>query len=424
MTPPIPDAASASALRPARLAVEVAPAVLLFALLLWGVKEILSPILLFPLLCVVLWPQRSNRTVARLLVTTGALTTVWFLYVTGALLAPFILALAIAYFLAPLVAAVERRRVPRWLAIVLVLLPFLATLALLLVLLVPAVENQLTQLAGQLPSLIRRIADWLLGLRTRFLATSGGILSPEQAQRLRDLEPADLVGMVNASWEAIGRRIWAALLGVGKGVGVALTILGYVIIAPVVTFYLLKSWPRFTAMLGELVPPAGRAGLFGFLAEYDRLLGRYVRGQLTEAALVAVLTGGALALLAFPGALLVGVIAGIGNLVPYIGLPLSIIPGVLFALVSGAVWPSLLKLVIVFGVVQFVDGSITGPRIVGGSVGLDPVWVMIALALFGSLLGFVGLLVAVPLAVLVKLLATRAIERYRQSAIYTGAVTG
>lgn len=424
MTPPIPDAASASALRPARLAVEVAPAVLLFALLLWGVKEILSPILLFPLLCVVLWPQRSNRTVARLLVTTGALTTVWFLYVTGALLAPFILALAIAYFLAPLVAAVERRRVPRWLAIVLVLLPFLATLALLLVLLVPAVENQLTQLAGQLPSLIRRIADWLLGLRTRFLATSGGILSPEQAQRLRDLEPADLVGMVNASWEAIGRRIWAALLGVGKGVGVALTILGYVIIAPVVTFYLLKSWPRFTAMLGELVPPAGRAGLFGFLAEYDRLLGRYVRGQLTEAALVAVLTGGALALLGFPGALLVGVIAGIGNLVPYIGLPLSIIPGVLFALVSGAVWPSLLKLVIVFGVVQFVDGSITGPRIVGGSVGLDPVWVMIALALFGSLLGFVGLLVAVPLAVLVKLIATRALERYRQSAIYTGAVTG
>lgn len=397
---------------------------LLFALLLWGVKEILSPILLFPLLCVVLWPQRSNRTVARLLVTTGALTTVWFLYVTGALLAPFILALAIAYFLAPLVAAVERRRVPRWLAIVLVLLPFLTTLALLLVLLVPAVENQLTQLAGQLPSLIRRIADWLLALRTRFLATSGGILSPEQAQRLRDLEPADLVGMVNASWEAIGRRIWAALLGVGRGVGVALTILGYVIIAPVVTFYLLKSWPRFTAMLGELVPPAGRAGLFGFLAEYDRLLGRYVRGQLTEATLVAVLTGGALALLGFPGALLVGVIAGIGNLVPYIGLPLSIIPGVLFALVSGAVWPSLLKLVIVFGVVQFVDGSITGPRIVGGSVGLDPVWVMIALALFGSLLGFVGLLVAVPLAVLVKLLATRGLERYRQSPIYTGAATG
>lgn len=424
MTPPLPDAASASALRPARLAVEVAPAVLLFALLLWGVKEILSPILLFPLLCVVLWPQRSNRTVARLLVTTGALTTVWVLYVTGALLAPFFLALAIAYFLAPLVAAVERRRVPRWLAIVLVLLPFLATLALLLVLLVPAVENQLTQLAGQLPSLIRRIADWLLALRTRFLATSSGILSPEQAQRLRDLQPADLVGMVNASWEEIGRRIWAALLGVGKGVSVALTILGYVIIAPVVTFYLLKSWPRFTAMLGGLVPPAGRAGLFGFLAEYDRLLGRYVRGQLTEATLVAVLTGGALALLGFPGALLVGVIAGIGNLIPYVGLPLSIIPGVLFALVSGAVWPSLLKLVIVFGVVQFVDGSITGPRIVGGSVGLDPVWVMIALVLFGSLLGFVGLLVAVPLAVLVKLLAVRALGRYRQSPIYTGAAMG
>ncbi|MDP3775721.1 MAG: AI-2E family transporter, partial [Gemmatimonadales bacterium] len=260
-------------------------------------------------------------------------------------------------------------------------------------------------------------------LRTRFLASSGSILSESQAEGLRNLQPADLVGMVNARWAEIARRMWSALLGVGKGVSVALTVLGYLIVTPVVTFYLLKSWNKFTARMEELVPPAKRAGLFGFLAEYDRLLGRYVRGQLAEASLVAVLTGGALAILGFPGALLVGVIAGIGNLVPYIGLPISIIPGVLLALVSGSVWPSLLKLVVVFGVVQFVDGSITGPRIVGKSVGLDPVWVMIALALFGSLLGFVGLLVAVPLAVMVKLLVKQALERYRSSDLYAGTAT-
>jgi predicted PurR-regulated permease PerM len=417
-----PDSGPAAS--PSRLAVEIAPVVLVLALLLWEVRVVLSPLVLFPLLCIVLWPQRRHPMVARLLATAGLLTAIWFLYENGALLAPFLLALAIAYLLAPLIAAAERRRVPRGLAITFVLLPFLAALVLLVVLLAPAVERQLVELAGRLPGLLSRIADWLLELRTRFLASSGGLLTPEQADRLRNLQPSDLVGMVDAQWQDVARRIWGALLGIGKGFSIALTVLGYLVVTPVVTFYLLKSWPRLTGRVQELVPPARRADLFGFLGEYDLLLGRYVRGQLTEATLVGVLTGGTLALLGFPGALLVGVIAALGNLVPYIGLPLSVIPGVLFALVSGAILPSLLKLGAVFFVVQFIDGSITGPRIVGGSVGLNPVWVMIALALCGSLLGFVGLLVAVPLAVLVKLLAQRAIARYRDSPLYAVAPAG
>jgi predicted PurR-regulated permease PerM len=301
-----------------------------------------------------------------------------------------------------------------------VLLPFLGALALLLVLLIPAVEQQVVDLAGRLPDLVRRVAEWLLALKARLLASGGGLLTPEQSERLRNLQPGDLVGLVNQRWQEVAQRVWSAMLGIGRGVSVVLTVLGYLVVTPVVTYYLLKAWPRLTAGLEALVPPRRRPEVLGFLNEYNVLLGRYVRGQLTEAALVATLTAGGLFLLGFPGALLVGVIAGIGNLVPYIGLPISIIPGVLFALVSGAVLPSLLKLFVVFFVVQFIDGSVTGPRIVGGSVGLDPVWVMVALALFGSLLGFVGLLVAVPLAVLVKLLARRALDRYRASDLYLG----
>ncbi len=102
-------------------------------------------------------------------------------------------------------------------------------------------------------------------------------------------------------------------------------------------------------------------------------------------------------------------------------MPLSMLPGVALALTSGAVGPSLLQLVVVFGAVTLLDQAVTGPRIIGGAVGLNPVWVMIALAMFGLLLGFVGLLVATPLAVLVKLLAQRAVARYRVSAYYAGS---
>lgn len=407
--------------RPLKPFVLLVPSLMLAAALLWQERAILSPLVLYPLLAAVLWPYRWHGAVARLLMATGALTLLWFLWTHGAVLAPFLLALGIAYFLAPAVNELERRRVPRGIAIVLLLLPFLLVLVLGLMVLIPAIERQVTSLVEQLPELARRVADWLLRLRTRFLANSGGLLTDAQAERLRNLQPSDLVAMVNAQWESVARRIWSTALGFARGVGVVLGVLGYVVVTPVVTYYLLKSWRGFTVRVEELIPPARRESVFGFLREYDELLGRYVRGQLVEATLVGILTGGALWLLGFPGALLVGVIAAIGNLVPYIGLPISIIPGLAFALVSGDILSNLLKLLVVFGVVQFIDNSVTGPRIVGRSVGLNPVWVMIALVLFGSLLGFVGLLVAVPLAVLVKMLVSRGIARYRSSPLYQSA---
>jgi predicted PurR-regulated permease PerM len=108
------------------------------------------------------------------------------------------------------------------------------------------------------------------------------------------------------------------------------------------------------------------------------------------------------------------------NLVPYLGLVASILPVVVIALLSGSFLGSLLRAGIVFVIVQFIDGSVTGPRIVGGSVGLHPVWVMLALAVGSFFFGFVGLLLAMPAAVLIKLLLREALTRYRASATFRG----
>ena len=407
--------------RALRLAVEVAPAVLVLGALLYAVRGVLSPIVLLAVLGLVLWPERRQPFVARLLVATVALTVLWVLSVTGSLLAPFVLGLAIAYLLAPAVAWLVRHRVPRILAIVLILLPFLVGLVLLVVLLVPALERQVVDLATRLPGLLQQFVQSLLDLRTRFLASGHSFLADDQVAWLRNLQASDLATMVQQQWSSVGAAAQAAFLGLGKGLLAVVILALYVVATPVVTFYLLASWDRFTGGLAQLVPPPRREEVFGFLREYDRLLGRYVRGALTEASLMAILVGGGLALLGFPGALLVGVITGVGNFVPYVGLVLAIIPGVLLALMSGAVVPSLLKLAAVFVVEQLMDGSILGPRIVGGAVGLNPVWVMIAIAFFSALLGFVGLLLAVPLALLVRMVVERAIARYRASSYFAGA---
>src|SRR5690606_12455779 len=122
-----------------------------------------------------------------------------------------------------------------------------------------------------------------------------------------------------------------------------------------------------------------------------------------------------------PYAGLVGAIAGVFNLVPYLGLVVSIVPVVIIALLSGDILSILIRAGIVFAIVQTIDSTVAGPRIVGTSVGLHPVWVILALALGGAFFGFVGLLIAVPTAVLVKLLLREGLARYRRSSAFLGS---
>ena len=210
---------------------------------------------------------------------------------------------------------------------------------------------------------------------------------------------------------------------IGQGLlshlGTFLGFLAYVVIVPVVTFYLLLDWAKFTRAITDLIPPGRREQVMAFVAEYDHSLGRYIRGQLVEATLVGTLTTISLTLLGVPSALLLGVIAGVFNLIPYIGFTISIFPALVVALTMDDPAGGLLRVITTFAAIQFLDGSITGPRIVGNSVGLHPIWIMIALAMSGAFFGFAGLLIAIPLAVLAKMLLVRGVARYKQSTVYT-----
>jgi predicted PurR-regulated permease PerM len=211
------------------------------------------------------------------------------------------------------------------------------------------------------------------------------------------------------------------LLGIGRGVGAVLTVLGYIVLTPVLMVYLLRDFDRITERVASLIPLPKKEAWTALAREYDNLLSRFLRGQLVAAAIVGVLTWLGLLIAGFPNSGLVGVVAGVFNIIPYLGLVVSIIPVLIIALVSGSILSLLLKAAIVFAIVQFIDGSVTGPRIVGESVGLHPVWVILALALGGFFYGFVGLLLAMPGAVLIKLLLREGVARYRQSGVFTGA---
>jgi predicted PurR-regulated permease PerM len=380
-----------------------------------------SPFLLFWILIAVLIPFRGMPGRSSVVGVSAGLTLLWILDTTGFLLAPFVLALILAYMLDPLVDRMEGRRVGRSLAIIILILPVLALLGLALVLGLPALATQIGEIIQDTPEFLSRLADWLEAAQERILLVDIPLLEEELLlERLRSVDAGVVMAFLEERKEVIVSGIWSGVLGFGRGLGSFFTIIGYTVLTPVLTFYLLRDYDGLKVRVAELIPVRPRGGVLTLAGEYDDLLSRYLRGQITVALILGLMTTLGLLVFRFPNAILLGVLVAVFSVVPYLGLVLSLIPALFIALVSGNVGFSLLTIVVVYGGAQALEGAVISPRIVGESVGLHPVWVVLALAVSGFFLGFVGLLIAVPLAVGVKLLVVRGVQRYRESELFRG----
>lgn len=392
-------------------------AVLIF--LLFSLEPVLNPLLLFLVLVALAAPVRRSGEASRLVVVSGVLTLFWVLGSTGSLLAPFLVALGVAYLLDPAVDRLQERGMGRTWGIAALAGPFLVLLALLVTLGGPALGRQGAEIISALPEATERVAAWARNLEREL----GRI--PWLGQVIHDsltrVDAQGIVALLEKRQAELARQAWSGVLGVGRGLSAALTILGYLVLTPVITFYLLRDWDRLVARVDDLIPRPSRPAVAGFFSDLDHLLGKFLRGQITVAVLMGTLTALGLWAWGFPYAFLVGALVAVFSVVPYLGLVLSLIPAVVVALTSGDVGLSLVKVVVIFGVVQGLEGTVISPRIVGDSVGLHPVWILLAIASGGYFFGFVGLLLAVPAAAALKLLARRGVDRYRSSEPYLGS---
>ena len=384
-------------------------ALFVFGLLLFSVQELLNPFVLFLILLVVLLPFRQVPGYALLVVVTAVLTAYWLLATTGFLLAPFVLGFGFAYVLDPLVDALVERRVARSVAIVLLALPVAGAAVAAVLFGIPALVGQVDELVQAAPELVARIGEWFSGIR-EFLVGLPGV-DEDSIPDLSNLDPDQIVAFLQERREQLASGTWRGVLGLGRGLGSAATVAGYVVLTPVLTFYLLRDYDGILARLRGLLPRGREAAVVEFAREYDVLLSRYLRGQLTVALIIGVMTGTLLFVVQFPYAFLLGALAGVMGLIPFLGLVLSLIPAVIVALVSGSVLVSLVKVAVVYTLVQILDGGVISPRIVGDSVGLHPVWIVLALSVGGFFFGFVGILISVPVAVGVKLVAVRGLGK-------------
>ena len=383
---------------------------------LFSVRGLLVPFVLYLLLLSLLIPYAGTRRHRLLAVSATVLIGLWFLSTIGSLLAPFILAFILAYILDPAVDALERRKVRRGVAIAILLLPVFALIASALIFGIPAIIQQLNTLIDNLPVAVDRLERWWQGVIMGVQRLNLPFFPVDTlASNMRDIDGERIAAFVRERQDELLRSGWNTL---GRGFGIAVTVIGYLVITPVVLVYLLYDFDKTRERATALLPASRRASIIKFAGDYDALLSRFLRGQVLAASIVGILTWSGLLIVGFPFSGLVGAIAGVFNLIPYLGLVASIIPVIIIALFSGSFLGSLLKAGIVFAIVQFIDGSITGPRITGSSVGLHPIVVMLALSVGGYFFGFVGILLAMPAAVLVKLSLARALARYQRSALY------
>ena len=340
----------------------------------------------------------------------GTLLAMWLL---APVLTPFVIAAILAYALTPVVDRLDdlgRGRIPRLLAVVLVEVLFLLLLLALLLLVVPILAKQLPLLREQVPPLLDRFNGFLQPLLTQL-----GLHVTLDVAGLK----AFAMEHLNANFQdSLGRLLESAKLG-GS---VAMSLVGNAVLIPVVLFYLLMEWHRFMSLLVNLVPPRLRGVVDSFTQEADGVLGQYLRGQLLVMVVLAVYYSVGLMLFGLDLALPIGVFTGLAVAIPYVGFGLGLVMALLagfleFSTQAGHV-SALVMVAVVYGLGQVIEGFVLTPRLVGERIGLHPLAVIFALLAFGHLLGFVGVLIALPLSAVLLVGMRRLRSAYLGSALY------
>jgi predicted PurR-regulated permease PerM len=338
----------------------------------------------------------------------GLLLALVALYLLRAVLLPFVAGLALAYFLDPLCDRLEKWGCGRALATTVVLIAFTIFVIAVLLLLIPLIQAQVVGLIASLPALVGA----LLVRVEPLLQLADEHLSP---QEIADLKSA-LASQAGSIMQWIGAALAAVLTS-----GLALVnVLSLVFITPVVTFYMLRDWDRLVARIDACLPRHNADVIRAQARLIDQTLAGYARGQATVCLVLGVLYAAGLSLVGLDYGLVVGLLAGLLSFIPYVGTITGFVTsmGLAFAQFSDP-----LSIGLVFGIFligQVLEGYVLTPRLVGDRIGLHPVWVIFALLAGGALFGFVGVLLGLPVAAVVGVLARFALTRYMDSPYYRG----
>ncbi len=390
---------------PAELLVLIA-GLLVFAALAYSVNAILSPFVLVGGLVFLLAPFRHNLLAARLMWLGILLFLIWFFDTILGLLAPFLLAFLLAYIFNPAVSALERRRVPRWLSSLLVVLLLIGVVVAVLLFLLPVAIQEFDGILSGLGQIADDVSRVLRsGSIFAFLQRYG--IPVEKAQEM-------ISSQLTPRLEDLLKAILGSVLGIVTGIsGVVMKLVNAVII-PFLAFYLLMDFPVITHRFLMMLPRERRERAMQVAGTVDGILGKYFRGAITVAVIQGCISGFGLWAIGVDYSLVLGIMSGVLDFIPYVGLVVSLIVSSIVAIFSGG--DTLAKVIAVVSLYlaqKLLEATVLGPKIIGRQVGLHPVLLILSLLVFGYFVGFVGLLIAVPATALTIALVKEWESRHR-----------
>jgi predicted PurR-regulated permease PerM len=351
-----------------------------------------------------------------------SVATGWLLYTLRGVLAPVFFAFLIAYMLDPLVDRIEESRllrgrpIARAVGIAVLLVGVFAVAAVLILVVAPMVYEEIASFVKRLPGLVARSrAEWeplLAGL---------GIEVPTSVGQAFEQLHVDVQSVLTKGYTPATAAVKWLLGGTVSVIGAIVAAL----IVPVFAFYLLYDFDVLVGKVGELIPPRLRPEAHGFFGEVDAVLGQFFRGQFTVMATLAVLYSLGYGVIGVPLALPIGIMAGLLSFIPYVGSTLALATALLMTALDWQGWTQILWVLGVHAMIQGLEGFVITPKIMGDTVGISAIAVLFALLVGAELLGFTGVLLAVPAAAVTKILLQRIDQRYRRSEFFvSGAADG
>jgi predicted PurR-regulated permease PerM len=330
------------------------------------------------------------------------------LYFLGPILAPFMISAGLAYLGSPLVDRLERYRLPRTLGVCLVFVVFFGGLVTALVLMVPLLQEQVV-------TFIQNIPDWLKWVQDVGLPRIGVHL-PAGVR----LDATGLRNAITHNLSQAGDVASVVLARIGRSTPALAGFVANLLLIPIVSFYLLRDWGRMVARIDQLIPPRLRPRAEALARETDGVLSALIRGQLLVMAALALIYSVGLSLAGLKVALLIGIGAGLVSFIPYLGFISGLLAASIAMLVQTQELAPLLWVGVVFGIGQILESGVLTPMLVGDRIGLHPVAVIFAILAGGQLFGFVGVLVALPVAAVIVVLLRHARGHWLRSPLYAG----
>lgn len=343
--------------------------------------------------------------------TATALLFAYIVQLIAPALVPFVIGLVLAYFLNPVVDAMSRAGIPRWISAILLLAAMTCIITLALVFVLPVLAQQAAGLVEAAPREVGRLRGALETAAREHL----GVRYPQAEAAVRSA----LESFTSSAPSLVGTFVQ----GLWNQGTAAVNFFTVVLITPVVFFYVVKDWPKMLAKIDAWLPRQGADQIRALAIEIDSRISAFIRGQGVVCILLALFYAVALSLAGLDYGMLVGILTGLASFIPIFGWSLGALAAMIIAFIQH--WPDLTPILIIAGIMlagQALESGILSPYIIGSEIGLHPVWLIFALLTFSYLFGFLGLLVAVPVSAAIGVLVRFALRAYLESSMYQGEV--